>query len=118
VQDAYDLDGPVLTGSIEKYMASATTVSGNVERAQSSHNLVPRLGPSDVGTLGKVTDRLNENVPIEPGLSWAEILGRPFEDIREVELCCRAESNRPFSLAHEILYSVALEMTFSERSFK
>jgi hypothetical protein len=62
--------------------------------------------------------RLNERVPVESGLTRAEILSGPFEDICEIEFCRSAEANAPFPLDHEAYYSAVLEMTFSDRSFK
>jgi len=48
----------------------------------------------------------------------AKILGGPFDDIRKVEFRGSAEADVPSSRSAIGIYPAALEMTFSERSFK
>jgi hypothetical protein len=101
VQDAPNFDDHSWSYPVQKEVTSATTISRDVERAEALHDLVSGLRASNVGTIGKFADRLNERVPVESGLPRAEILSSPFEDICEVELCGRAEANAPFPLDHE-----------------
>ena len=68
MQDAADFDDPSWGYPAQKEVTSATTVPRNVERAQVPHDLIPDLGSSNVGTVGKLADGLNKGVPIEPGL--------------------------------------------------
>jgi len=107
VQDASDFDEPSWSYPVQEEVTSATTMSRNVERAEARHDLVSDLGPGNVGTVGKLADRLNKRIPIESGLPRAEILSRPFEDICEIELCRSAEANAPFPLDHEALFGCA-----------
>ena len=107
MQDACDFDHSVSDNPVQEEVTSATTMSRNVERAEARHDLVSDLGPGNVGTVGKLADRLNKRVPIESGLPRAEILSRPFEDICEIELCRSAEANAPFPLDHEALFGCA-----------
>jgi hypothetical protein len=101
VQDADDFDRPFFCYPVHQEVTSATTVSRDVERAETRHDLVSGLGPHNIGTFDKFADRLNERVPIDSGLSRAEILSGPFEDIRKIELCGSAETNAPSLLGHE-----------------
>lgn len=80
---------------------SATSVSRDVKRVKTPHDLVSAPGPRNVRTARKFGDRLNERVPIDSRLSGAEILGGPFQDIRKIELCGTAETNTPSLLGHE-----------------
>jgi hypothetical protein len=101
VQDAPDFDDPSWSCPVQKEVTSATTVSRNMERAETLHDLVSGLGPSNVRTVAEFADRLHERVPVESGLAGAEILRGPFEDICEINLCRSAEANAPFPLEHE-----------------
>ncbi len=100
MQDAPDFDDPSWSYPVQKEVTSATTASRNMKRAEAPHDLVSGLGPSNVGTVAKLADRLNERIPVESGLARAEILSGPFEDVREIELCRSAEANAPFPLDH------------------
>ena len=118
VEDAHDFDRGVRPGPVHEEMASATAAPRNVERAKASQNLVPGPGARNIGTVGKLANRLNKGVPIGARLARAKILGAPFEDVGKVDFCGSAETNAPSSLGHEALYSAVREMTLSERSFK
>jgi hypothetical protein len=107
VQDAPDFDDPSRSYPVQEKVTSATTMSRNVQNAEAPHDLVSGLGSSDIGTVGKLADRLNKRVAIETGLPRAEILSRPFENICEIELCRSAEPNAPFPLGHDALLSSA-----------
>ena len=118
VQDADDFDRRLGRYPVHEEVTSATSVSRNVERAQTRHDLISGLGAHDVGTFGKLADRLNERVAINSRLSGAEILGGPFEDIGKIELRGGAETNTPRLPGHGDDYFGAREIIFSERSFK
>ena len=90
----------------------------DVERAKTRHDFPSGFGARNVGTVGKFADRLNERVPIDARLPRAKILSGPFDDIRKVEFCGGTETNAPSALGHWRIYPAALEMIFSERSFK
>ena len=90
----------------------------DVERTKTRHDLPSGFGARNIGTIGKFADRLNKRIPIDTRLPRAKILSGPFDDIREVEFCGSAESDAPSPLGHWRIYPAALEMTFSERSFK
>lgn len=101
VQDADNLDRRLGCNPVHQDVTSATSVSRDVERAKTPHDLVSAPGPRNVRTVRKFGDRLNERVPINSCLSGTEILGGPFQDIRKIELCGSAETNTPFLLGHE-----------------
>jgi hypothetical protein len=107
VQDAPDFDDPSRSYPVQEKVASATAMSSNVECAETSHDLVSCLGPSDIGTVDKFADRLNKRVAIETGLPCTRILSRPFENICEIQLCRSAEPNAPFPPGHDALLSCA-----------
>jgi hypothetical protein len=107
VQDAPDFDDPSRSHPVQEKVASATTMSSNVECAEAPHDLVSGLGSGDIGTAGKFADRLNKHVAIEPGRPRAKILSRPFENICEIQLCSSAEPNAPFLPGHDALLRCA-----------
>jgi hypothetical protein len=82
-------------------MASSTAAPRNVERAKAYHDLVPSHGARDIGTVGKLTNRLNKGVPIDARLSRAKILRGPFEDVGKVDFRGSAETNAPSPLDHD-----------------
>jgi hypothetical protein len=82
-------------------MASATAAPRNVERAKACHDLVPGHGARNIGTVGKLANRLNKGVPIDARLSRAKILGGPFEDVGKVDFRGSAETNAPSPLDHD-----------------
>jgi hypothetical protein len=88
--------------SIHQEVPPATTVPRNVECADAVHDLVSGLRPHRVGTTGKFPDRPNKGVPIGQGLPCTEILGGPFQNIGEIELCGSAQANAPSALDHEV----------------
>ena len=93
-------------------------MSCNVDRTKTPHDLIARPGARNIGTFGKFADRPNERLLTGARLSHADIVSGPFDDIRKVEFRGCAEANEPFPLGHLRIYSTALEMTFSARSFK
>jgi hypothetical protein len=101
VQDTDDFDRPFFCYPVHQEMTSTTSMSRNVKRAETRHDLVSGVRARDIGTFDKFADRLNERIPIDSGLSRAEILSGPFEDIRKIELCDSAETNAPSPLGHE-----------------
>jgi len=48
---------------VHQEVGSTTTVPRNVERPKTRYDLVSRLGTRDIGTVGKVADRLNNGIP-------------------------------------------------------
>ncbi|MGY4504818.1 hypothetical protein ACVWYH_008775 [Bradyrhizobium sp. GM24.11] len=102
VQNANNFDGRFGCNPVHQEVTSAPSVSRDVERAQTPHDLVAGPGSRNVRTVREFGDRLNERVPIDSRLSGAEILGGPFQDIRKIELCGSAETNTPFLLGHEV----------------
>lgn len=100
VQDADNLDGRFGCNSVHQEVTSATSVSRDVERVKTPHDLVAGPRPRNVRTVRKFGDRLNERVPINSRLSGAEILSAPFQDVRKIELCGSAETDAPFLLGH------------------
>ena len=98
-------------------MTSAPTVSRYVDRAKTWRDLISSFRARNIGTVGKFANRLNERILIDTRLSRAVILSGPFDNIRKVEFCGSAEADAPSRLGHGS-YPAALEMTFSERSFK
>lgn len=119
VQDPYDFDfDRHFSGhSVHQEVTSAPTVSRYVDRAKTRHDLVSSFRARNIRTVGKFANRLNERILIDARLSRAVILSGPFDDIRKVEFCGSAEADAPSPLGHRS-YPAALEMTFSERSFK
>jgi hypothetical protein len=103
--------------SVHQEVTSAPTVPRNVDRAKTWHDLISSFGARNIGTFCKFANRLNERVLIDTRLSRAKILSGPFDNIRKVEFCGSAEADAPSPLGHGS-YPAALEMTFSERSFK
>lgn len=101
VQDADNFDRRFGSNPVHQEVTSATSVSCDVERVKTLHDLVSGPGPRNVRTVHKFADRPNERVPTDSRLSVAEILGGPFQDIRKIELCGSAETNTPFLLRHE-----------------
>jgi hypothetical protein len=74
--------------------------NGNMERAEARHDLIARLRSRRFGTVRKLAERLQKRVPVNPRLPRPEILRRPREDVREIELSDCAEANTPSSLDH------------------
>jgi hypothetical protein len=118
VQDSYDFDRCFRGHPVHQEVASAPTMSCNVDRAKTWHDLISSLGACNIRTFGKFSNRLNERLLIDTRLLRAKILSGPFDDIRKVEFRDGTEANTPFPLGHWGTYPPALEMTFSERSFK
>ena len=118
VQDSYDFDRCFWGHPVHREVTSAPTVSRNVDRAKTWHDLISSFGARNIGTFGKFANRLNERILIDTRLSRAKVLSGPFDDIRKVEFCGSAEADAPSPLDHWGSYPAALEMTFSERSFK
>ena len=81
-------------------MTCATAAPRNVKRAKAGHDLVPDLRARNIGTVGKLADRLNKDVPISPKLSPAKILRGPFDDVGKVDFRGSTETNAPSSLGH------------------
>ena len=63
--------------------------------------IVTSLAADNIGAVGEFANGLNERVAIDPRLSRAKILGRPFHDIRKVNFCGSTETNTPPALDHE-----------------
>jgi hypothetical protein len=101
VEDAQNFDAALCHGPVHQKVASAATVSRDVERTKTRHDLVSGLGAWDIGTVGKLANRLNKRVPIDACLLRAKILSRPFEDVRKVEFCGSAETDAPSLLLHD-----------------
>jgi hypothetical protein len=78
VQYSPDFDDSSGSYPVQQKVTSATTVSRDVERAKTPHDLVPGFGPTNLGTVCEFANRANERVPIAPGLPRAEILGGKF----------------------------------------
>ena len=85
---------------VHQEVTSAPTVSRNVDRAKTWHDLISGFGARNIGTFGKFANRLNERILIDTRLSRAEIFSGPFDDIRKVEFCGSAEADAPFPLGH------------------
>jgi hypothetical protein len=64
VQDADDFDLLFGCYPVHQEVASATSVSRDMQRAETWHDLVSGLGVCDVGTFHQFADRLNERVPV------------------------------------------------------
>jgi hypothetical protein len=67
VQYSPDFDDSSGSYPVQQKVTSATTVSRDVERAKTPHDLVPGFGPTNLGTVGEFANRANERVPIAPG---------------------------------------------------
>lgn len=100
VQDSYDFDRCFWGHPVHQEVASAPTVSRNVDRAKTWHDLFSSFGARNIGTFGKLANRLNKRGLIDPRLSRAKILSGPFDDIRKVEFCGSAEADAPSPLGH------------------
>ena len=101
VEDARDFDRAVWRDPVHQKMAFATAAPRNVERAKACHDLVPGPGARNIGTVGKLANRLNEGIPIDPRLSRAKILCGPLEDVGKVDFRGRAETNAPSQFGHD-----------------
>jgi hypothetical protein len=101
MQDTDDFDRPSGCRPVHQEVTSATSVSRDVQRAQTRHDLIAGLRIRGVGTFGKFRDRLDQRVSINSRLSGTEIFGGPFQDIGKIELCGGAETNAPFLPGHE-----------------
>jgi hypothetical protein len=64
VQDAYDFDRALRRCAVDEEVTSTTAAARNVERAKTGHDLVPGLRARNIGTLGKLANRLDERVAI------------------------------------------------------
>jgi len=117
VKDADDLDEAIRPCAVHEEVTPTPAMPRNVERAKTGDDLVAGVRAWNIGTVGKLADRLNERVPIRARLSDAKILGGPSEDVREVEFGLRAEADTPAPLGRG-LYSADREATLSERSFR
>jgi hypothetical protein len=109
VQDTTDFDDPAFDSPIQEEVTSRPTMPGNMECAEARHDLVARFRSRDVGTVGKLADRPNECVPIDPGLPRAEILSCPLQNVCEIEFGDSAKANAPPSFAHEMIIRPCLK---------
>jgi hypothetical protein len=100
VQDSYDFDRCFWNHPVHHEVTSAPTVSRNVDRAKTWHDLISSLGARNIGTRGKFANRLNERILIDTRLSRAKVLSGPFNNIRKVEFCGSAEADAPSPLGH------------------
>jgi hypothetical protein len=100
VQDSHDFDRCFWDHPVHQEVTSAPTVSCNVDRAKTQHDLISSFAARDIGTFGKFANRLNERLLIDTRLSRAEIFSGPFDDIRKVEFCGSAEADAPFPHGH------------------
>jgi hypothetical protein len=106
-----DAEGPFCAGfvrfrslflghPVHQDVTSVPTVSRNVDRAKTWHDLISSFGARNIGTFGKFANRLNEPILIDTRLSRAKIFSGPFDDIRKVELRGSAEADAPSPLGH------------------
>jgi hypothetical protein len=101
VEDTHNFDRAVRRGPVHQERASAAAAPLNVDGAKACLDLVPGRGAHDVGTVGKLANRLNKGVSIDACLSRAKILGDPLEDIGKVNFRGSAETNAPSPLGHD-----------------
>src|SRR5262249_34828146 len=94
VQDAADLDTPC-DNTIYEQVTSPPTAPGNMERTQTRHDLVARFRSSHIGAMRKFADRTQERGAIHSGLARPKVIGRPSENVREIEFSDSAETNAP-----------------------
>jgi len=71
----------------------------------------------NIRTIGKFANRLNQRIPVDTRLPRAKIPVVHLTIFAKSSLRQR-RSGRAISARHWQIYPVALEMTFSERSFK
>jgi hypothetical protein len=64
VQNTNDFDRSFGCYPVHQEVTSATSVSRDVERTETRHDLVSDLGARNVRTFDKFADRLNDRVPI------------------------------------------------------
>lgn len=100
VQDSYDFDRCFWSHPVHQEVASAPTVSCNVDRAKTWHDLISSFGARNIGTFGKFANRLHQRLLIDTRLSRAKIFSGPFDNIRKVEFGGSAEADAPFPLGH------------------
>jgi hypothetical protein len=117
VQYPHDFDRRVCGRPVHQNVTSALPLSRDVDRPKTRHDLISGFGTQNIGTADKFANRLNERTLIDTRLLRAKTLGGPFYDVRKVEFGGSAEADAPSPLGHAF-YPTALEMTFSERSFK
>jgi hypothetical protein len=92
-------------------------MSGNMDCAETRHEIVSSVGAGNVGATAKLANRLDKRLIVDLSLPLSEILGRPFVNICEIELCQSAETNPPFPHGHGD-YWAEPEVIFFERSRK
>ena len=100
VQNSYDFDRCFWGHPVHQEVASAPTVSRNVDRAKTWHDRFSSFGAGNIGTFGKFANRQNKRSLIDTRLSRTKILNGPFDDIRKVEFCGSAEADPPSPLGH------------------
>jgi hypothetical protein len=101
VEDAYYFDRASWGDSVHQEVASTTTVSRNMQRAKTRHDLVPGPGSYNIGAVSEFANRLNEHVPIGTRLSRAKIFRGPIQNIRKVEFSGGAETDTSSPLGHK-----------------
>jgi hypothetical protein len=106
MQNSHDLDEVFAIYPVQEEMTSATTVSCDMERAETSRDLVPPTGPDNIRAIGKLSDRMNAGISIDSRLPRAEILCGPLEDVYKIEFGGGAEAHAPFGRRHELFDSV------------
>jgi hypothetical protein len=72
VQDSYDFDRCFRGHPVHQEVASAPTMSCNVDRAKTWHDLISSLGACNIWTFGKFANRLNERLLIDTRLLRAK----------------------------------------------
>jgi hypothetical protein len=113
VQNPYYFDVAPGFHAIEQQVASASSVSSNMERIKAFSNLVAFSGSYHIRSDGKLVNGLYDGCSIVPGLSGTEIFGCPVQNAEEITLCLRAEAYAPTPRGHAV-YLAAFAMTGSE----
>ena len=107
VKDAHDFDRALWRCAVHDEVASAPTVSCNVERTDTRQDIVPDFGARNVRAIGEFANRSNQYVTINPRLSQPKILGGPFQNIGEIDFCGGAEADTPLLPGHTDLFVVS-----------
>jgi hypothetical protein len=113
VQNACDLDCPIVHRPVQQQVAPASSVPGHVERMNTLPNVIALSGSCHIRSADKLSNGFHQGCSICFRLSAAEILGGPLQNSDEIAFSQRAEANPP-SLRGHVRYLAGFEMTRSE----
>ena len=117
VEDAYNRDRVISLSAIQDKVTTASSMQGDVQRANARSNLIASSGAGNVRAIGKLAKGCTERFIVTPRLVRSKVCCCPAQDGGKIAICQVAESNSPSPAGHEA-QSPALAMARSEASLR